>query len=119
MRTAYVLERGRPDGAGAGFTTRDALRMATIEGAEVVGLGDVTGSLRPGKQADVILLRTDTLGMAAAHDPISAVVLNADPSAVETVLVGGRVVKRAGKMLHHDLAVVVASLAESAGTVTR
>ncbi|NUR93266.1 MAG: amidohydrolase family protein, partial [Nonomuraea sp.] len=119
MRTAYVLERGRPDGAGTGFTTRDALRMATIEGAEVVGLGDVTGSLWPGKQADVVLLRTDTLGMAAAHDPIGAVVLNADPSAVETVLVGGRVVKRAGKMLHHDLAVVVASLAESAGTVTR
>ncbi|NUP80446.1 MAG: amidohydrolase family protein [Nonomuraea sp.] len=119
MRAAYLLERGRPGGAGTGFTTRDVLRMATIEGAEVVGLGDVVGSLRPGKQADVVLLRTDTLGMAAAHDPIGAVVLNADPSAVETVLVGGRVVKRAGQMIHHDLAAVLASLTESAGTVTR
>ncbi|MFI6918499.1 amidohydrolase family protein [Nonomuraea spiralis] len=119
MRAAYLLERGRPDGAGTGFTTRDVLRMATVEGAEVVGLGDVVGSLRPGKQADVLLLRTDTLGMAAAHDPIAAVVLNAGPSAVETVLVGGRVVKRDGQMLHQDLAAVLAALAESAGTVTR
>ncbi|MGW4406936.1 amidohydrolase family protein [Nonomuraea sp. NPDC004702] len=119
MRAAYLLERGRPDGGGMGFTTRDVLRMATVEGAEVVGLGDVVGSLRPGKQADLQLLRTDTLGMAAAHDPIGAVVLNADPSVVETVLVGGRVVKRDGQMLHQDLAAVLASLTESADAVTR
>ncbi|MGW2152127.1 amidohydrolase family protein [Nonomuraea sp. NPDC001699] len=119
MRAAYLLERGRPGGGGMGFTTRDVLRMATVEGAEVVGLGDVVGSLRPGKQADLQLLRTDTLGMAAAHDPIGAVVLNADPSAVETVLVGGRAVKRGGQMLHQDLAAVLASLTESADAVTR
>jgi cytosine/adenosine deaminase-related metal-dependent hydrolase len=119
MRTAHLLERGRPGGAGLGFSTRDALRMATIEGAEVLGLGDVVGSLRPGKQADLVMLRTDTLGMAAAHDPIGAVVLNADTSTVETVMVGGRVVKRGGQLLHHDLATVLAALAESADTLTR
>ncbi|MEV4578726.1 amidohydrolase family protein [Nonomuraea jabiensis] len=117
MRTAHLLERGRPDGAGMGFTTRDALRMATIEGAQVLGLADVIGSLRPGKQADVVLLRTDTLGMAAAHDPIGAVVLNADTSAVDTVLVGGRVVKRDGRLLHHDVAAVLSTLIESADMV--
>ncbi|MEO3873573.1 amidohydrolase family protein [Nonomuraea sp. B12E4] len=117
MRTAHLLERGRPDGAGFGFTTRDALRMATIEGAQVVGLADVVGSLRPGKQADVVLLRTDTPGMAAAHDPIAAVVLNADTSSVDTVMVAGRVVKRDGRLLHHDLGAVLADLAETAGAV--
>ncbi|TMR98044.1 amidohydrolase family protein [Nonomuraea basaltis] len=119
MRTIHLLERGRPDGAGLGFTTRDALRMATIEGAEVLGLADVVGSLRPGKQADLVLLRTDTLGMAAAHDPIGAVVLNADTSCVDTVLVGGRVVKRDGRLLHHDLAAVLTALTESASAVVR
>jgi cytosine/adenosine deaminase-related metal-dependent hydrolase len=119
MRTIHLLERGRPEGAGLGFTTRDALRMATIEGAEVLGLAGVIGSLRPGKQADLVLLRTDRLGLAAAHDPIGAVVLNADTSCVDTVLVAGRVVKRDGQLLHHDLAAVLASLRESAATVVR
>lgn len=119
MRTVHLLERGRPDGAGLGFTTRDALRMATIEGAEVLGMADVIGSLRPGKQADLVLLRTDRLGMAAAHDPIGAVVLNADTNCVDTVLVAGRVVKRDGQLLHHDLAAVLASVTESAAAVVR
>ncbi|MEV4081068.1 amidohydrolase family protein, partial [Nonomuraea fuscirosea] len=111
------LERGRPGGAGLGFTTRDALRLATIEGAEVLGLAEVVGSLRPGKQADLVLLRTDTFGMAAAHDPIGAVVLNADTGVVETVMVAGRVVKRGGQLLHHDAAAVLTALAETASAV--
>lgn len=82
------------------------------------GLGDVTGSLRPGKQADLVLLRTDTPGMAAAHDPIAAVVLCAGTAAVDTVLVGGRVVKRDGRLTGHDLPAVVAGLAESARRLT-
>jgi cytosine/adenosine deaminase-related metal-dependent hydrolase len=114
MRAAYALERAR----GTDFTTRDALRMATAEGAEVAGLGEVTGSLRAGTQADVILLRTDTPAMAPAHDPIAAIVLSADTSCVDTVLVAGHVVKRDGRLLHHDVAAALTSLAESAAYVT-
>ncbi|MFG2005746.1 amidohydrolase family protein [Spirillospora sp. NPDC048911] len=117
MRAAYMFERVRPDDAGMGFTTRDVLRMATIEGAETLGLADVTGSLRPGKQADLIMLRTDTLGMASAHDPIAAVVLCADTSSVDTVLVGGRIVKRGGRLVHHDVPAVLAGIAETAARV--
>ncbi|TDD76776.1 amidohydrolase [Actinomadura darangshiensis] len=117
MRAAYVLERGRPDGAGMGFTTADALRMATIEGAEVAGLADVTGSLTPGKQADLLVLRTDTLGVAAAHDPIAAVVLSADTRNVDTVLVGGRVVKRGGVLQGQDVPSLLASLTDAAGHI--
>ncbi|MFP3961448.1 amidohydrolase family protein [Actinomadura fulvescens] len=119
MRAAYMFERVRPDGAGLGFTTRDVLCMATIEGAETLGLGDVTGSLRPGKQADLVMLRTDTLGMASAHDPIAAVVLCADTKSVDTVLVGGRIVKRGGRLLGHDIPAVLADIAESAARVGR
>jgi cytosine/adenosine deaminase-related metal-dependent hydrolase len=114
MRAAYALERARsPE-----FTTRDALRMATIEGAEVVGLGEVTGSLRVGKQADLILLRTDTLPMSPSCDPIGAIVLSADTSCVDTVLVGGRAVKRDGRLPHHDAAAVLCALRESSAHLT-
>lgn len=118
MRAAYVLERGRDGGAGLGLTAADVLRMATIEGAEAAGLADVTGSLTPGKQADVQVLRTDTLGLAAAHDPIAAVVLSADVRNVDTVLVGGRVVKRGGALLGQDVPALLTALAESAGRLT-
>ena len=114
MRAAYAMERA----GNADFTTRDALRMATAEGAEVAGLGAVTGSLGVGRQADVILLRTDTLAMAPVHDPIGAVVLSADTSCVDTVLVAGRVVKRDGRLLHHDVATVLAALGDSSAHLT-
>jgi cytosine/adenosine deaminase-related metal-dependent hydrolase len=116
MRAAYVLERARP--GGESFTTRDVLRMATVEGAEVAGLGDVTGSLRVGRQADLVLLRTGTLAMAPASDPIGAVVLSADTSCVDTVLVAGRVVKRDGRLLGHDVPAILAALSESASRLT-
>jgi cytosine/adenosine deaminase-related metal-dependent hydrolase len=114
MRGASMLERIRPEGAGLGFTVRDALRMATIEGAETAGLADVTGSLRPGKQADLVLLRTDTPNLAGAHDPIAAVVRSADLRNVDTVLVGGRIVKRDGRLLRYDVPAILDGLRESA-----
>ncbi|MFD0685034.1 amidohydrolase family protein [Actinomadura fibrosa] len=114
MRAAHMLERGRPDGAGAGFTVADVLRMATIEGAEVAGLGAVTGSMTPGKQADLVVLRTDTLGTAAVRDPIAAVVLAAETRNVDTVLAGGRVVKRDGVLRGQDMSRVLSALEASA-----
>lgn len=104
LRAAYQAERARPDGVGLGFTVADALRLATIGGAEVLGMADRIGSLRPGKAADLVLLRTDTLGMTGQRDPIAATVLHADSSAVDTVLVAGRVVKRDGHLLDHERA---------------
>jgi cytosine/adenosine deaminase-related metal-dependent hydrolase len=116
MRTAYVLERGRPGGVGMGFTTRDALAMATSEGARAAGLADV-GTLRPGSRADLVLLRTDLLATTPVHDPIAAVVLSADPRNVDTVLVGGRVVKRDGALVGQDMGRVLAELRASAAHV--
>jgi cytosine/adenosine deaminase-related metal-dependent hydrolase len=106
MRAAYTLERV----LGNAFTTADALRLATLGGAQAVGMHDRIGSLGVGKQADIVLLRTDSLLTAAAHDPISTVVLSADTSAVDTVLVAGRIVKQNGGFPAHDVAAVVADL---------
>jgi 5-methylthioadenosine/S-adenosylhomocysteine deaminase len=81
------------------LTTRDVIRYATIEGARTVGLGEVTGSLDPGKQADIIVLRTDRPNIYPINDPIGAVVWGVNSSNLDWVLVGGRPVMRDGALL--------------------
>jgi 5-methylthioadenosine/S-adenosylhomocysteine deaminase len=82
---------------------RDALEFATIKSAQCIGLGDVTGSLTPGKQADVVLLRKSDINMRAAPDPVAAIVLHANVANVDTVMVGGNIVKQNGKLAYADL----------------
>ena len=77
---------------------RDVLRFATLGGAEALGMDSLVGSIEPGKAADLILLRTDGLHMAPLNDPVAAVVLHAGPADVDTVLVGGEVVKESGRL---------------------
>ncbi|MBP0495530.1 amidohydrolase family protein [Pararoseomonas indoligenes] len=86
------------------FTTRQALHWATLGGARAAGLGDVAGSLTPGKRADIVLLRADTVGASPVHDPVAAVLNQGGAAAVETVMVDGRVLKRDGRLLHADAA---------------
>src|SRR5690606_33805548 len=81
------------------LTARQVLEAATLGGAHVAGLEDRTGSLTPGKQADVVLLDARALNMAPVIDPVAAVTLCADVSNVDTVLIGGKVHKRDGKLL--------------------
>ena len=87
----------------APLTTRDLLEFATIEGARANGLQDVTGSLTPGKQADVIMLRIDKPNIFPINDPIGAVVWGMDTSNVDSVFVAGKALKRDGKLLNVDL----------------
>ncbi len=110
MRATYCLER-----LTSGFTTRDALRAATVVGGRVAG-PDV-GTLGVGRPADLVLLRTDLLGMAPANDPVGAIVLSADTRAMDTVLVAGKVVKRNGTLTRHTVSAVLATLAESAARI--
>lgn len=86
------------------ITCREALEWATIAGARMVGLDHRIGSLAPGKQADIVLLRADDLNMTPVIDPIRSIVLHAGAANVDTVLIGGRVVKRHGNLLYPDLA---------------
>lgn len=79
-------------------TPRDMLRVATLAGAEAIGLDDRVGSITPGKRADIVLVRTRTLNAAPVADPAVAVVHSALPSDVDTVLVDGRIVKRDGRL---------------------
>ena len=110
IRATIGTQRGF-DNANAGegglrelkLTCRDALEFATIEGARAVGMDAKIGSLTPGKRADVILLRTDNFGMTPLNNPVGAVVYNAHPGLVDTVLVDGNVVKRDGTLVGVDV----------------
>jgi 5-methylthioadenosine/S-adenosylhomocysteine deaminase len=103
MRSAFAAERARAlsdqQAPETLLTVRDMLTMATINGAKVAGLGNKTGSLTPGKQADVVLIDATALNIVPVNDPVAAVVLCADPSNVETVIVGGVIRKLDGHLL--------------------
>jgi len=107
MRLAVGIER--LGGDLHGLTQRDALEIATIEGARSLGLGDVVGSISPGKRADVVLIATDRPGLAPVVDPYVAVVHGARPSDVRTVLVDGIPVVDEGRLLTADVDEIVAT----------
>jgi 5-methylthioadenosine/S-adenosylhomocysteine deaminase len=111
MKVALSVERARLDGAS--LSPRDALQLATINGARDLGLADQIGSLTPGKRADLISVRLDSLNMAPAADPISLLVYGAAPSDVELVVVDGRILKRDGLLTAHDAADIVADARNS------
>jgi 5-methylthioadenosine/S-adenosylhomocysteine deaminase len=108
MRAAFGAERARVnaecwqadvDIPANMLTARDMLVHATINGAHVAGVEERTGSLTPGKKADVVLLDARALNLAPVIDPVTAVVLGADVSNVDTVFVNGVVRKKGGKLV--------------------
>ncbi len=89
------------------------LEMAITHGAKALGLSDVTGSLTPGKRADVILVRANDLNMAPFYGAHSAIVKSARVSNVDTVLLDGRIRKRGGELIGVDVPEIVANAARS------
>ncbi|HEX2031629.1 MAG TPA: amidohydrolase family protein [Actinomycetota bacterium] len=114
MRSVLALQRALAVAEGkTRVSAREVLSWATIEGARANGLDAKTGSLIPGKQADVILLRTDRMNVTPLGDPATAVVTGMDTGNVDTVLIAGHVMKRGGKLLHVDWEAVKWTAAES------
>ncbi|MPY56188.1 amidohydrolase family protein [Streptomyces spongiae] len=110
MRTALAQARGATIPAdprepfAPRLTAEDVLRFATIDGAAACGLADRIGTLSVGKDADIVLIRSDAINtMPGADHPVSTVVTSADTSNVDTVLVRGTVVKRDGTLVGVDL----------------
>jgi cytosine/adenosine deaminase-related metal-dependent hydrolase len=104
MRTALAAERG-------GVTTRDVLGFATVEGARA--LGRATGSITVGKDADLLLLDAEDLSVFPVGDPAGTIVAAGHPGLVDSVFVGGKAVKRGGRLLGVDLPALRARLLES------
>ncbi len=96
--TSFDLKLAGKGGVPNLLTTRDVIRYATVDGAAATGLGGVTGSLTPGKQADLVVLRADRPNIAPVNDPIGAVVWGMDTSNVDWVFVAGRALVRHGEL---------------------
>lgn len=92
----------------------EAIQMATINGAVALGLGDIIGSITPGKRADIILIRTNDLNIAPVGNVETSVVQSATPGNVDTVLVDGRIIKRYGKLMTFDVPSIVSEAGRSA-----
>ena len=88
------------------MTHRRALSLGTIDGARSLGLGGVTGSITPGKRADIICVATGGPNLGVLTDPAHMLVTAAQPANVDTVIVDGRVLKRDGVLTTTDLAQV-------------
>jgi cytosine/adenosine deaminase-related metal-dependent hydrolase len=106
MHAIFGSERGRKhqdawdatlDGLQASpglITSRQVLEWATLGGAVVAGIADRTGSITPGKKADLVVIDGKAVNVAPIIDPVGAVVCAADISNVKTVLVDGEFLKR-------------------------
>jgi cytosine/adenosine deaminase-related metal-dependent hydrolase len=88
---------------------RDVLRLATIGAARSLGLGAETGSLAPGKRADVIVVSPDAPNLGVLTDPARLLVTAASPRDVELVIADGQVLKRDGVLTAVDVADVTRS----------
>ena len=95
--------RGEND-APAPISVEAVLKAATVNGARVAGLEDSIGTLTPGKQADIIMVRTDSVAVFPATNAIATIVQAVERADVETVMVSGNIRKRAGKLVDVDLA---------------
>ncbi len=82
---------------------RTVLRMATIEGASVLGLENEVGSLEPGKKADIIFLDLNQPHLFPCYDPFSILVYTAGGADVHSVMINGRMVMEDRKLLTFDL----------------
>ena len=111
MRSVFTLQRMLALNPAAGvdrpqprlLTVRDVVEFATIAGARANQLDRKVGTLTPGKEADIIMLRTDAINVMPLNNASGAVVLAMDTSNVDTVFIAGRVMKQGGRLIGVDL----------------
>lgn len=121
MRGALTLQRAFVNEAALGgetetpemLTTRDVVRFATLEGAKGLKLDHRTGSLTPGKEADIVLLDATALNVAPLNHVTGAVVTLMERCNVETVLVAGSIRKWKGQLVGFDIPKLRAELEAS------
>ncbi|MGJ5831514.1 8-oxoguanine deaminase [Streptomyces ossamyceticus] len=117
LRNALLVNRLGPHREAA-LDARRALRLGTYGGAQVLGRSAEIGSLEPGKLADLVLWRLDTLAHASIADPVTALVLGA-AAPVTLSLVGGRAVVEDGRLLHVDEDAIARSTRDEARRLAR
>ncbi|MGW7673260.1 cytosine/adenosine deaminase-related metal-dependent hydrolase [Streptomyces sp. 3212.3] len=111
MRALHAIQRMRAVNAAHGtgrqpsrITTRDVLDFATLQGARTNGLVGVTGSLTPGKKADLLVIQAEDLNNMPLNDPIGTIVVGSDARNISAVLINGEPRKWNGQVLDVNLA---------------
>jgi 5-methylthioadenosine/S-adenosylhomocysteine deaminase len=121
MRVAFYLQRAVAQNRRfAGdrnppkpLMVRDVLYCATMGGARCAGLDDKIGSLTPGKEADILMIRTDDINLYPSNNAVGTVVQAAERSNVDIVIIAGRVRKYRGKVADLDTSGLRAMVEES------
>ncbi len=111
MRTAFFMQRAAlqnrrflgEQNLPMPVNVRDMLECATVNGAVCAGLADRTGSISPGKEADIVVIRADDINLYPSNNALGTVVQAADRSNVDTVIIGGQVRKRGGRIAGLDM----------------
>ncbi|MFQ5922523.1 MAG: 8-oxoguanine deaminase [Anaerolineales bacterium] len=114
-RMALLLQR--VEGGADAFGVMEALELATMGSAAVIGRDDL-GKLSPGMAADFIGIKTDRLAMAggAVHDPVASLML-CTAKGVDLSVINGRVVVKHGQLMDIDLGSVIAKHNQLAGAM--
>lgn len=117
MRALHAIQRMRAVNAAYGtdqqpsrITTHDVLDFATLQGAHTNGLAAATGSLTPGKKADLLVIQAEDLNNMPLNDPIGTVVLGSDARNISAVLINGEPRKWNGHVLDVDLSALRAEV---------
>jgi cytosine/adenosine deaminase-related metal-dependent hydrolase len=113
MRLLFSLHQHRI-GAKVPLTLKRLVQLATLDGAVDLGIAGRTGSLTPGKRADMILVRITDINMTPAGDPYEALVSRAQPTNIDTVIVDGRILRQGGRFTALDHAQAVRDAQEAA-----
>lgn len=95
------------------ITTEEALSWATKGGASTAHLSEKIGSITPGKQADIVLLRANDLNLAGVLNTTNGIVLHANPGNIDTVMIAGKIRKQNGKLIYDETEDKILKLKES------
>lgn len=118
LRTIQGLANAQ-SGDEMAMTPLDALAIGTREGAASLGLGDVTGTLSPGKRADLIVVRRDALSLQPQADPATTILRSVRPADIGLVMVDGAILKQDGRLTRIDRAALANEVADATARMMR
>ena len=115
----YARERSNPQSAPKLLTCREILEFGTINGARCANVDGKVGTLTPGKDADLLMLKADSIDIWPLNNAHGAVVNLMGPQHVEAVFIAGQVKKWRGSLVGVDMPRVLRSMQEARDGVLR
>lgn len=106
MKTAAYLQKINTQNPTS-ITAYEILKMATIEGAKVLGLEDEIGTIEVGKKADMIFIKTDKIHLCPDNDVCTNIVYSANGADVDSVMIDGNLIMQNRKMLNLNEKIVM------------